>query len=134
MQHSNVLLYPHRVAPVSAAGFGDALYGLVNRAAALVLLVLFAPLLLFIAWRIAREDGSPMLFGHYRVGRNGELFRCLKFRTMAVDAENILRRLLEDDARLRAPSGSATTSCRTIRASRASAASCVAAASTSCRS
>ena len=102
MQHSNVLLYPHRVAPVSAAGFGDALYGLANRAAALVLLVLFAPLLLFIAWRIAREDGSPMLFGHYRVGRNGELFRCLKFRTMAVDAENILRRLLEDDAAARA--------------------------------
>ncbi len=74
--------------------------------------VLFAPLLLFIAWRIAREDGSPMLFGHYRVGRNGELFRCLKFRTMAVDAENILRRLLEDDARLRAPNGTVTTSSR----------------------
>jgi exopolysaccharide production protein ExoY len=102
MQHSNVLLYPHRVAPVSAAGFGDALYGLFNRAAALGLLILFAPLFLFIAWRIARDDGTPVFFGHYRVGRNGELFRCLKFRTMAVDAENVLRRLLEEDARARA--------------------------------
>ena len=93
---------------------------------------LFAPLLLFIAWRIAREDGSPVLFGHYRVGRNGELFRCLKFRTMAVDAENILRRLLEDDAVARAE-WDRDHKLQTIRASRASAASCGAAASTNCR-
>jgi exopolysaccharide production protein ExoY len=97
MQSSNVLLYPHRVAPVSPAGPGAAAYGALNRVAALVLLVLFAPLLLFIAWRIAREDGSPMLFAHYRVGRSGELFRCLKFRTMSRDAEQILRHLLAED-------------------------------------
>jgi lipopolysaccharide/colanic/teichoic acid biosynthesis glycosyltransferase len=101
MHGSNVLLYPHRVAPVSAAGVGAAAYGALNRIAALMLLVLFAPLLLYIAWRIAREDGSPSLFAHYRVGRSGELFRCLKFRTMAHGADEILRDLLADDAMAR---------------------------------
>ena len=102
MHGSNVLLYPHRVAPVSAAGLGAAAYGALNRVAALVLLVLFAPLLLFIAWRIARDDGSPTLFAHYRVGRNGELFRCLKFRTMAHGADEVLRELLAEDPLARA--------------------------------
>src|SRR5262245_39834749 len=100
MHGSNVLLYPHRVAPVSV-GVGAAAHGALNRIAAFVLLVLFAPLLLYIAWRIAREDGSPSLFAHYRVGRSGELFRCLKFRTMAHGADEILRDLLADDAMAR---------------------------------
>lgn len=101
MSTANVLRYPHRVAPASV-GLGDTLYGWTNRLLALLLLVLFAPLLLAIAWRIAREDGSPVLFGHYRVGRNGELFRCLKFRTMARDADEILRQLLATDPVARA--------------------------------
>jgi undecaprenyl-phosphate galactose phosphotransferase len=52
---------------------------------AAVLLVLLAPLLLFVAaW--VRLDGSPVIYRQTRIGRDGRRFRCLKFRTMAVNA------------------------------------------------
>lgn len=73
-----------------------------NRSAALVLLIVLAPLMLFIAWRILREDGGPVLFAHLRVGKDGTLFECLKFRTMARDAELRLHRLLFEDPAARA--------------------------------
>lgn len=68
-----------------------------NRTCALALLIVLAPLMLFIALRILREDGGPVLFGHLRVGKDGRLFECLKFRTMARDAEQRLQRLLSED-------------------------------------
>ncbi len=40
---------------------------------------------------------GPVLFRHKRVGFSGRRFYCLKFRTMAVDADERLRRHLEDD-------------------------------------
>jgi lipopolysaccharide/colanic/teichoic acid biosynthesis glycosyltransferase len=48
---------------------------------AMVLAVL-SPLLLVIAGSIFCETGLPILFTQQRVGRNGQLFRLLKFRTM----------------------------------------------------
>jgi len=35
------------------------------------------------------------------MGRDGKLFSCLKFRTMVLDAEAVLQRMLEEDGRLR---------------------------------
>jgi undecaprenyl-phosphate galactose phosphotransferase len=58
------------------------------------LLGILAPLLLWIALRI-RRTGSPVLFLHPRVGRNGRTFSCLKFSTMVPDADRRLERLLE---------------------------------------
>ncbi len=72
-----------------------------NRLAALLLIVALSPLLAWIAWRIWREDGAPILFGHYRVGRQGRLFRCLKFRTMVRDSRERLEALLAGDATAR---------------------------------
>ena len=48
---------------------------------ALALLVVFSPLLLFIALRIKLHDRGPVLFQQSRVGRQGVPFRCAKFRT-----------------------------------------------------
>ncbi len=56
-------------------------------------LVLLSPLLFFIAFLIALEDGQPIFFGHLRQGRGGRLFRCWKFRTMHRNAEKIARDL-----------------------------------------
>ena len=39
------------------------------------------------------HDGGPVLFRQTRVGRDGGSFRCLKFRTMVVDAEALLAEL-----------------------------------------
>jgi len=71
-----------------------------DRLAAVLLLLAFSPLMLVCAWLI-RKDGGPATFAHYRVGANGRVFRCFKFRTMCIDAERVLRELLEKDADLR---------------------------------
>lgn len=68
---------------------------------ALLLLAILAPLLvlLFVAVRL---DGGKALFGHPRVGRNGQAFRCLKFRSMRPDADAALAELLRTDPKARA--------------------------------
>ncbi len=73
-----------------------------NQLGGLVLLLLFSPLLLLIAYMIWRLDGAPIFFGHYRVGANGKLFRCMKFRSMYVNADAMLRDLLRGDPQARA--------------------------------
>ena len=45
-------------------------------------LVLFGPLLAYIAWRISRDWGSPTIFRQIRPGRHGVAFQMVKFRTM----------------------------------------------------
>ena len=60
--------------------------------AASVLLVLLAPLMLWVAWRIKREDGGPVFYVHPRVGRHGHLFPFIKFRSMVMDADAALQR------------------------------------------
>ncbi|MFC4787242.1 sugar transferase [Nocardioides sp. MAHUQ-72] len=52
-----------------------------------LLICAFSPLLVFTALRIKTHDRGPVLFRQTRIGRNGEEFACLKFRTMVVDAE-----------------------------------------------
>lgn len=78
-------------------------------------LLLISPLLVLIALRIKLHDGGPVLFRQIRVGRDGERFACLKFRTMVVDAEERLAELqqqigfegglfkMEDDPRITGP-------------------------------
>jgi len=55
-------------------------------------LLVLSPLLLVISVAIAIESRGPVLFRHWRVGRGGRGFHCLKFRTMETDAEQRLRR------------------------------------------
>ena len=45
------------------------------------------------------NDRGPVFFRQVRVGRNGQLFRCLKFRTMVVDAEAKLAELQRTNER-----------------------------------
>ena len=73
-----------------------------NQLVALLLLVLLSPLLVLICFLIWQRDGAPVFFAHYRVGYDGKLFRCLKFRTMARDSERLLSELLRNDAAARA--------------------------------
>jgi exopolysaccharide production protein ExoY len=68
---------------------------------ALLIFAALSPLMLALAWLI-RRDGGPATFAHYRVGRGGRVFMCLKFRTMREDAERALRDMLERNPALRA--------------------------------
>ncbi len=58
--------------------------------AALSFLILFSPLLLGVAFLLLIAQGRPILIKHNRVGRNGEAFKCLKFRTMVNGGERVL--------------------------------------------
>ncbi len=58
---------------------------IVETAIALLGLVALSPLLLFVAVLVSVTSSGPVLFRQDRVGRRGEIFEILKFRTMRVD-------------------------------------------------
>ena len=74
----------------------------VDMAGALVLLVLFAPVMLVVALAVYIGDPGPVFFRQKRIGFDGRLFDCYKFRTMATDAEARLDALLASDPAARA--------------------------------
>jgi sugar transferase (PEP-CTERM system associated) len=53
-----------------------------------VLLVVSLPVMLVTGILILLESGGPMLYLQERVGLNGRLFNCVKFRSMRIDAEH----------------------------------------------
>lgn len=65
------------------------------------LIVFLAPLMLIIA-ALVKLDGGPALYGHRRVGANGQGFRCWKFRSMVVNADRVLAQVLRSDPDARA--------------------------------
>ena len=74
-----------------------------------VTLVLLAPLLLLIALLIRVTSGPPVLFRQERVGRDGRVFRILKFRTMrSIPGPPVTAR---GDGRI-TPIGSALRACK----------------------
>lgn len=60
------------------------------------ILVVASPLLLTLGFWVMRDGGSP-IYGHTRIGRNGKAFSCLKFRSMALNSDEILAHLLATD-------------------------------------
>jgi Undecaprenyl-phosphate galactose phosphotransferase WbaP len=68
---------------------------------AMVLTVVFCPLILAILLLMRRKDGS-IIYKHWRIGRDGKAFECLKFRTMVPNAEQVLTDLLERDPTIKA--------------------------------
>lgn len=66
------------------------------------LLIAFSPIMAFVALLIRVTSGPQIFVRHYRVGRNGALFPCLKFRTMVRDADRVLAFHLAHDAAARA--------------------------------
>ena len=68
---------------------------------ALGLLLVAWPVMVLIALAVLLEDGGPALIAHERIGRFGRPFRCLKLRTMVVDADKILARMLAEDPQAR---------------------------------
>lgn len=73
--------------------------GLLKRGMDLVIagtaLVLLSPLMLIVAALIRLTMGRPVIFGHDRIGHDGHVFRCYKFRTMIIGADEALRKYLE---------------------------------------
>lgn len=57
-------------------------------------LVFFLPVILLISVALIIQDGFPFVYRHRRIGLHGKEFFCLKFRTMARDADRRLMHLL----------------------------------------
>jgi exopolysaccharide production protein ExoY len=55
-------------------------------------LVLLLPLMLMIALLVKLLSPGPAIYGHERVGFGGKPFRCLKFRTMVSNGDEVLQR------------------------------------------
>jgi len=63
----------------------------------LIALLLLSPLFLLIALAIALQDGGPVFFWQNRVGKDGVLFRCPKFRSMVINAEVVRQQLVQQN-------------------------------------
>lgn len=63
---------------------------------ALICLTFFSPLFVVLYFLIVRDGGSAF-YGHERIGRNGKKFKCWKFRSMAVNSQELLKELLENN-------------------------------------
>lgn len=59
------------------------------------------PVVAIIALMMKLDSQGPLIYGQKRIGRNGREFRAWKFRTMVLDADQILEQLLAIDPKLR---------------------------------
>jgi len=64
-------------------------------------LLALSPVFLILAL-LVRKDGGPAIFGHNRIGLNGRTFKCLKFRSMVLNADEVLAKILSEDSAARA--------------------------------
>lgn len=67
----------------------------------LLIILVSAPLLAYLWYKVSR-DGGPAIYGHERVGRHGKLFPCYKFRSMVMNSQEVLQKLLDTDPEARA--------------------------------
>jgi len=86
------------IAPTGAAAVAKRILDLVG---AVVLGMVFAPLVIVIVFLLRKGVGS-VIYRHRRVGRGGQMFSCLKFRTMVPNADQVLRDLLANNPELQA--------------------------------
>jgi len=69
---------------------------------ALILLALSAPIMAIVAVIVKLASPGPIFFAQERLGCSGKRFRMVKFRTMLVNAEEVLKRKLAEDPKIRA--------------------------------
>ena len=72
---------------------------LLDITASAIALILLSPLLLWLAWNIKKNLGSPVIFSQIRPGKDRKLFRLYKFRSMT-DAKDKDGNLLPDEDRM----------------------------------
>jgi len=64
--------------------------------------LLLSPLILAIVLAIRLDSPGAALYGHRRLGAKDRHFRCMKFRTMYIDAEQLLDKYLQNNPHLQA--------------------------------
>ncbi len=79
--------YDERFIPDGMNGFERNVKRIVDCMIAVILMILFSPLLLICYLAVKSEDGGPAIFKQERIGRFGRPFYIYKFRSMRLDAE-----------------------------------------------
>ncbi|MCX8279952.1 sugar transferase [Phyllobacterium sp. 0TCS1.6C] len=64
---------------------------------AVVALAFLFPVLVAIVVALIAHDGTPIIYRQRRIGQNGKEFTCYKFRSMANDADERLKKLLDEN-------------------------------------
>jgi UDP-galactose-lipid carrier transferase len=65
------------------------------------LMIMLFPVFVLLTVLVAKDGGSAF-YGHTRIGQNGKKFKCFKFRSMVLDADKVLKQLIERDPVARA--------------------------------
>lgn len=65
--------------------------------ASLLVILFFGWLYIALMIIVKLTSKGPVFYGHKRVGKNGKEFRCWKFRSMVIDAEEQLKKILAED-------------------------------------
>ncbi|MCO8121624.1 undecaprenyl-phosphate galactose phosphotransferase WbaP [Stieleria sp. TO1_6] len=60
-----------------------------------------SPVFLLVVFLVKSKSPGPAFYGHRRIGRGGKTFRVWKFRTMVVNADQVLEQHLESDSEMR---------------------------------
>ncbi|MDY3677864.1 MAG: sugar transferase [Actinomyces urogenitalis] len=87
------IVYVEAPRSASALSWGKRVFDVI---AATLMLVAALPVMLVTAL-LVRHDGGPVLFRQTRVGRDGKPFQMLKFRSMVVNAEQLLQSVKDSE-------------------------------------
>ena len=68
---------------------------------ALIILIVGFPIFLIIALLIKLSSRGPIFFLQKRIGKNKKTFKCIKFRTMHPESEDILENLMKNNKKLK---------------------------------
>jgi exopolysaccharide production protein ExoY len=90
----SMLLGRSKVAPYTTGGKAKRIFDLFI---SLITLFAFLPLFVFVILLLKLTDPGPVIFRHVRVGQGGRRFACLKFRSMVIDSDKVLKTLLESN-------------------------------------
>ena len=63
---------------------------------AVIGIIVFSPLMLWVAYKIHKEDGGPVMFIQKRIGWQTKYFMTYKFRSMHVNADEETKKLFQD--------------------------------------
>lgn len=66
-----------------------------------IIFIVILPILLIIAILIKIDSKGPIFFNAKRIGKNGKLFKCYKFRSMYQNADELLIRHLDNNPELK---------------------------------
>jgi Undecaprenyl-phosphate galactose phosphotransferase WbaP len=81
----------------SARPIGGALKRSFDVALSAIGIVIISPIFAVLAFLIWAQDGKKPFYSHWRIGRNGRPFKCLKFRSMVPNSSEVLAKLLRSD-------------------------------------